>query len=214
MFKIIGLTGGIGCGKTTFSHAFCSLGVPVLDADESAHRLCQPYELGWQAIVALWGKDFLNADESLNRPLLREQVFKDKEFKEKWEACLHPLIFRDIQEQTEHYRKVGVPYIIWSIPLLLESKRYLNEVNRILVIDVPVSVQVERVLKRGITLDIAYSIIASQVSRSIRQRYADDLVINIGKEHHLPAIVGELHRSYLGFIFVRDKFFSLFKSNA
>lgn len=195
--KIIGLTGGIGCGKTTVSEAFASLGVPVVDADQIAHAISEPQQAGWLAIVERWGQRFLQANDQLDRAKLRDAIFKTPTLKEELEACLHPLIFQCFQEETTIYAARKEPYIIWSVPLLLESVRYRDRIDRLIVVDVPVHVQLARVMARGIPLATAQAILASQVSRSVRQAAADDLIVNTGLPETTLKIVEFLHTSYM-----------------
>ncbi len=192
--KIIGLTGGIGCGKSAVSNDFEVLGVPVIDADKIAHALSEPGQLGWQAITRQWGALFLDEMQRVDRPKLREAIFHNALLKVQLEACLHPLIFDEVLIQTDRFRAHS--YIIWSIPLLLESLRYRDRVHRILVVDVPVSLQIHRVRERGISLETTRHILQNQMFRSARQAQADDLLINIGSREALSRMVRYLHTCY------------------
>ncbi|MES2205374.1 MAG: dephospho-CoA kinase [Pseudomonadota bacterium] len=195
--KIIGLTGGIGCGKSAVSEDFEALGVPVIDADIIAHQLSEPGELGWQAITERWGSLFLDAEKRLDRPKLREAIFHDATIKTQLEDCLHPLIFNEVLAQTHHLDNLKIhSYIVWSIPLLLESSRYRDRVDRVLVIDAPVAVQIKRVLERGVSLKTIQQVLHHQMSRSVRQSLAEDLIINIGSKKTLSQIVKYLHNCY------------------
>jgi dephospho-CoA kinase len=193
MFKI-GLTGGIGCGKTTVSRLFTELNVPVVDADDIAHQLVEPGQPALLEISKAFGDNVLNFDSSLNRRHLRELVFSDPNQKKKLEAILHPLIFAAMQEKID---QLDSSYCVISIPLLFETHRS-HFVNRILVIDCPVEVQIERIkLRDNLTVARIRSIIDSQVSREYRLKHADDVIDNSDSGNGLAEQVKKLHNLYL-----------------
>ncbi len=193
MFKV-GLTGGIGCGKTTVSKHFTGMNVPVIDADDIAHWLV---EIGQPALLEIgkaFGDKTLNPDGSLNRQYLRELVFSDPHQKQKLEAILHPLIFAAIQEKID---RLDSPYCIISIPLLFETHR-THFVDRILVIDCPIELQIERVKSRDSLDDLRIqSIIGSQVNREYRLKHADDVIDTTETSTRLAEQVKKLHNLYL-----------------
>ncbi|MGR8951044.1 MAG: dephospho-CoA kinase [Gammaproteobacteria bacterium] len=193
MFKV-GLTGGIGCGKTTMANLFAGLGVPVLDADQIACQLTAKGEPALDQIHQHFGERVLNPDGSLNRLQLKKIIFADAEQKVKLEAILHPLIFKAIDSQVGQLRS---PYCILSIPLLFETKME-PIVDRVLVVDCPVELQIERVSKRdGLEIETIRSIIDSQVSRAYRRAHADDLLDNAQPYNTLAEQVKKLHNLYL-----------------
>ncbi len=190
----IGLTGGIGCGKSTVEKIFASFDIPVIDADLIAHQLVVIGQPALAKIEQTFGKVILNADGSLNRAALRDIVFSDPKQKQKLEAILHPACYETIQVQLA---ELNSPYCIISIPLLFETNmRHL--VDRVLVVDCPVSSQIERVQKRDqLSRARIQSILDSQVSRDYRKSHADDLIDNASADSALAEQVKTLHNFYL-----------------
>jgi dephospho-CoA kinase len=198
----VGLTGGIGCGKSTVAKIFADLHVPVLDADEIAHRLVEKGQPTLAQIQQVFGKAILNSDGSLNRKKLREQVFSDLKQKQKLESILHPLIYKTLQAELEQL--IAVPYCIISIPLLFETDM-AHLVDRILVIDCPVETQIDRVKVRdNLTIERIQSIIDSQVPRTFRKAKADDLIDNSVTDYRLAERIKKLHNLYLSISACRD----------
>jgi dephospho-CoA kinase len=190
----IGLTGGIGCGKTTVARLFAELGIPVIDADQIAHELVKKGQPALEQIERQFGADVLNPDGSLNRSRLREIVFSDPSQKQKLESILHPLVYQSIQAELE---RLDAPYCIIAIPLLFET-HMAHFVDRVLVVDCPVETQIARVRKRDqLTLERIQSIIDSQVSRAFRKSHADDLIDNSESDYGLAEQVKKLHNLYL-----------------
>ena len=190
---IIGLTGGIACGKTTATDAFRALGVPVIDADEISRALTAPSGKALPDIAVAFGADMIGA-HGLKRTLMRETIFSDPAQRAKLEGILHPMIKREIYEQL---KKVTAPYVILSIPLLLESGRWKEAVARIVVIDVPVEDQVNRlVYDRHMSEDEARAIIETQISREERLKAATDVIENTGSVADLTRAVSELDRKF------------------
>lgn len=197
----VGLTGGIGCGKTTVSELFAELGVAVIDADLIARRLVQPGQPALRQIVAMWGKDMLESDGSLNRSRLRERVFSQPETKQALEALLHPLIFQAMRTEMA---VLNDPYCLLAIPLLFETQMTALA-DRILVIDCPTQLQIERVRRRDqLSTGQIEAIIASQVSREYRLAHADDLIENTASNDKLAEDVKKLHNLYLSFSNCQD----------
>ncbi|WP_031433773.1 dephospho-CoA kinase [Methylomarinum vadi] len=190
----IGLTGGIGSGKSTVSKLFQKLGIPVIDADLIAHQIVEPGQPALIQLAQTFGERFLNADGRLNRAELRKLVFSEPAQKKRLEQLLHPLIYRRIEEEIE---KLDSPYCILSVPLLLETKM-TSLVDRVLVIDCPVETQIERVKNRdGLPNEQIRSIIASQASREERLSCADDVIDNSKPAAQLAEQVKKLHNLYL-----------------
>lgn len=190
----VGLTGGIGCGKTTVSKLFSDLNVPVIDADDIAHQLVEPGQPALDEISKTFGADALTPDGSLNRAYLRDRVFSDLKQKQILEAILHPLIFAEMQTKID---RLHSPYSIVSIPLLFESSR-THFVDRILVVDCPLEIQIERVKQRSnLTQARIQTIIDSQVSRGYRIAHADDVIDNARTSDRLAEQVKKLHNLYL-----------------
>lgn len=197
----VGLTGGIGCGKSTVAKIFADLNVPVLDADDIAHRLVEKGQPALAQIQQAFGPDILNPDGSLDRKNLRDRVFSDLKQKQKLESILHPLIYKALQAELE---QLTTAYCIISIPLLFETGM-THFVDRVLVIDCPVETQIERVKVRdNLTIERIQSIIDSQVSRAFRKAQADDLIDNSDTDYRLAEQVKKLHNLYLSISACRD----------
>lgn len=190
----IGLTGGIGCGKSTVTALFKHRNVPVLDADDIARQVVAVGQPALKLIQQTFGTDSLNADGSLNRDFIRELVFTYQEQKKKLEAIIHPLVYQTIQADLA---LLTAPYCILSIPLLFEVNR-ADFVDRVLVIDCPVATQIERVQKRdNLSPERVQSIIDSQVSRAFRLAHAEDVIDNTQSNAELAQQVEKLHNLYL-----------------
>ncbi len=190
---IIGLTGGIGSGKSTISCMFEKLGAEVVDADKISHSIVSKNKPLYKEIVKHFGSDILDEKKELNRPALRNIIFNDSKEKAWLEALMHPAIKSTILEIIKKSQK---PYIILSVPLLLESGNY-DFVDRVLVIDVPESVQLERIGKRdNISRELAQSIIKSQMSRSERNKRADDIIVNDAPIEDISKLVKQLDGKY------------------
>lgn len=190
----IGLTGGIGSGKSTVAHRFAQLGIPIIDADAISHQLVKPGETALAAIVAHFGTGILNADGSLNRKQLRETIFSNPEQRKSLEAILHPRIRKAMLEQLAG---LDSAYCILSIPLLIEGGWH-NELDRILVIDAPHELQIERAMNRdGVTMGNIQAIIDGQIDSKSRLAAADDILSNDSDIAALLAQVDKLHEKYL-----------------
>ncbi|MDR5732842.1 dephospho-CoA kinase [Caballeronia sp. LZ025] len=197
MFSI-GLTGGIGSGKSTVADLFAARGVPLIDTDIIAHQVTAPGGVAMPLIASEFGSGFLAPDGSLDRARMRELVFTDDTAKARLEAVLHPLI----RAETERQRHAaGGPYHIVVVPLLVESGNWASRVSRVLVVDCPVETQIERVMRRnGFPREQVLAIIAKQASRETRLAAADDIVLNdeAATLETLATQVDELHARYLG----------------
>lgn len=190
----IGLTGGIGSGKSTVTALFSQLNIPIIDADIIAHQLVQPYQPALLKLQQVFGDAIINADNTLDRAYLRDIVFTDKEKKIKLESILHPLIFQQMQLE---YEQQNSAYVILSIPLLIETKM-TSFVDRILVIDCAVETQIKRVKQRdNLSNERILSIISSQASRKQRLSHADDIIDNSNSTSQLAEQVKKLHNHYI-----------------
>lgn len=190
----IGLTGGIGSGKSIVCAIFRKLGVPVIDTDLIARDLVEPGTQALQQIVELFGTQLLQENGQLDRARLRELVFHDQTRLQQLEQLLHPLIR---QEMTRRMEELNTPYAILAIPLLLE-KGWQHSLDRVLVVDCSESLQRERALGRdGGSRQTIDQIIARQVSREQRLAAADDIIDNSGSLDALNRQVESLHRHYL-----------------
>jgi len=190
----IGLTGGIASGKSTAATRFVELGVPVIDADDSARRVVAPGEPALAAVARAFGSAVLTATGALDRRALRQLVFSDPQRRRELETILHPLIRADMERRAA---AAPGPYLVFAIPLLVEGGQR-DRVDRILVVDSSEEVQIARVMQRdGGTREDARAILATQASRETRLRAADDVIVNSGAVDDLRHAVDGLHRRYL-----------------
>ena len=193
----VGLTGGIGCGKTTVANMFAALGASLVDTDEIAHALTAPHGAAMPVIVQEFGAAFATPDGALDRGAMRALVFSDNTARHRLEAILHPRI-RDAA-----YAAAAIatgPYVIFVVPLLIESGTWRDRVERILAVDCPEQVQLARVMARnGMTEQQVRAIMATQVTRAERLAAADDVVVNDDGLDALGPQIAYLHEKYLGF---------------
>ncbi len=193
MFTVV-MTGGIASGKTSASDIFASHGVPILDTDLSARAVVEPGQPALDEIEARFGSDVITASGELNRAALREIIFDHPEKRRELEAILHPKIRAHINQQKD---QLDAPYCIIVVPLFLESGRGY-ETDKLLVIDVPIEVQRERLAQRdGTTPEQIEQILNSQATRDERLSAADDVIDNTASPDALAARVAELHQQYL-----------------
>lgn len=191
---ILGLTGGIGSGKTAVAHHFVSLGVHVVDADQAARWVVEPGRPALAQIVAHFGEGILLPGGGLNRPALRERIFDNPAERQWLEQLLHPLIRAEV---AQHLALAESPYAIMVSPLLIESGQY-RQVDRVLVVDVPESLQVARTTARDQTSEEQVrSILKVQAAREERLKHADDVLVNDRDLAWLKGEVERLHRFYL-----------------
>ncbi len=192
----IGLTGGIGCGKSTVAELFRQHGAQIIDTDVIAHELTQANGLALPAIRHAFGASYFYPDGMLNRDALRELVFSQAEAKLQLEAILHPLIFSTSLKLCQ--QPSSAPYLLMVVPLLLTSPDFLHLVQRILVVDCDESLQIERVMQRSqLTAQQITSIIAQQTPRAAQLAAADDIIINRLDLTQLASQVRCLHDIYL-----------------
>lgn len=188
----IGLTGGIGSGKSTVADMFAARGVPVLDADQIARELVEPGQPALQAIVQRFGADILKGG-ALDRARLRQRVFAAPESRRWLEALLHPLVYAELQRRSD---ALAAPYGLWVVPLLLETGER-GRVDRLLVVDCPPEVQRQRVARRdGSDAAEIERILAAQCTREQRLAAADEVIDNSGGPSQLSDQVDALHRFY------------------
>jgi len=191
---VVGLTGGIGSGKSEVARAFAQLGVDIADTDALAHRLSAPGQPGFEAIHAVFGDAVRLPSGELDRAALRRLAFADPAVRARLESVLHPLIGAEARREMEHWRG---PYGIVVVPLLLERGGLHSIVDRILVVDCPEDEQVRRVVARsGLTVPEVRAIMATQLDRTARLAQADDVVDNSGPAHAIASQVTELDRRY------------------
>ena len=192
---IVGLTGGIGSGKSAATAHFAALGASVVDTDVIAHALTAPGGAAIEAIRRTFGADMLTPDGSLDRAAMRALAFQRPAARRQLEAILHPMI-RD--ESARQCREASGPYVVLAVPLLIESGTYRERCNRICVVDCPEDLQVARVRQRNsLPEEQVRSIMAAQASRAQRLAAADDVIDNSGTLAELEAQVERLHAAYL-----------------
>lgn len=192
---VVGLTGGIGSGKSTVAELFVDRGAALVDTDAIAHELTG---VGGGAIPMLreaFGPEILTPEGALDRPAMRRRVFADPSARALLEGILHPSIRR---ESDERCRAAKAPYAILAVPLLIESASYRGRCDRVLVVDCPESLQIERVMARnGMREAEVRAIMAAQASREQRLAAADDVVLNEAGLSQLTHQVEALHRKYM-----------------
>lgn len=192
---VVGLTGGIGSGKSAVADRFATLGAAVVDTDRIAHALTAPEGAAMPALRAAFGEGIVAADGALNRAAMRALAFEDASVRKRLEAILHPLI-RD--ESARQCAAAVAPYVVLVVPLLIESGTYRERVQRLCVVDCPEALQVERVMCRsGLDERQVRAIMAAQATRAARLAAADDVVDNAGSLEALQARVAALHGEYV-----------------
>ncbi len=190
----IGLTGGIGSGKSAATARFAELGAPIIDADITARKVVETGSPGLLAIEQRFGSSILNKDGALNRDLLRDLVFSDDKARSDLESILHPRIRQHMWQQLA---QLDDPYAILDIPLLFETKQN-QQMDRVVVVDCPRELQIERICNRDhISAADAAAIIRAQISREERLKGAHDIIDNSGTLLKLTEQVDALHISYL-----------------
>ena len=191
---VVGLTGGIGSGKSSVSAVFESLGVPVIDADQLAHQLVAPGQAALDEIRDSFGQRCITPDGHLDRAFIRQRVFSNPDEKQKLESILHPRIRNSI---VAWIAGLESPYCLVVIPLLLETGQ-TDLVDRVLVVDTPANLQLTRVAARdGLSHNAILAIMDSQTDRETRLAAADDVIENSGDIESLESRVRKLHSYYL-----------------
>ena len=192
---VVGLTGGIGCGKSKAAEFFAALGADVVDTDAISHELTGPGGRAMEPIADAFGPDYVRPDGGLDRARMRRLVFADPSAKTRLEGILHPLIRA---ESRARIRDSAAPYVVLVVPLLLETGGYRELLSRVLVVDCDESQQVARVVVRsGLTEDEIGRIMRAQLTREKRVAAADDVLANDADIETLHARVEALHEQYL-----------------
>ena len=195
MSFLVGLTGGIGSGKSTVAEAFVALGAGLVDTDALARQLTGAGGLALAPLQAAFGPGIVGPDGALDRGAMRQRVFADETARRQLEAILHPLI------RAEAAARVAVsaaPYVLLDVPLLVETGVQAYGLDRVLVVDCPEPLQVERVMARsGLSAPEVQAVMAAQASRAARLAVADDVLDNSGSPDSLGPAVARLHQAYL-----------------
>lgn len=192
---VVALTGGVAAGKGAVTRRFEALGVPVHDADVAAREVIAPGSEGLAEVVAAFGPGVLDPEGRLDRPAMRRRVFAEPAARRGLEAIIHPRVRAWLHERALAERS---PYCLLAIPLLAENHAHYRWVDRVLLVDVPASVQLARLVARDdIDPALAQRMIDQQASRAERLALADDVIDNSGDESALDAAVADLHQRYL-----------------
>jgi dephospho-CoA kinase len=190
----VGLTGGIGSGKTTVANLFAERGASIIDTDQIAHQLTMPGGSAIPAIEAEFGPHFIASTGALDRARMREFIFSDPTAKQRLESILHPLIRAACEKEA---KEANGAYLMFVVPLLIESGNWRSRVSRILVVDCPEQQQLVRVMDRnGFSEGQVRAIMTAQASREDRLKAADDIVVNEGDTAALMPQVERLHALY------------------
>ncbi|MGA1081199.1 MAG: dephospho-CoA kinase [Steroidobacteraceae bacterium] len=198
---MVGLTGGVASGKSTVAGLFSELGVPVFDTDQIARDVVEPGQPALAEVVACFGPRSLGPDGHLDRAWLRQQVFADPDLRRRLEAILHPRIRAELARRSA---AAGGAYQVWVIPLLVEGGGQ-DRVDRVLVVDCPADIQLQRLLKHdGSDPATARAMVEAQASREQRRAVADDLIDNTGSPAALQGAVEALHVRYLSLAGARE----------
>ena len=175
----LGLTGGIGSGKSTVAKMLVGQGATLIDADEISRATTASGGAAIMSIVAQFGFGVVNADGSMNRDAVRQRVFADSNARQQLEDIIHPLVSSESARQTEAAREAGCALLVFDIPLLVESRRWRNQLDKVLVVDCEVTTQMSRVMQRsGWTQAMVENVIASQATRTQRMAAADLVIYN------------------------------------
>jgi dephospho-CoA kinase len=202
MMFIIGMTGGIGSGKSEALKIFESLNIKVIDLDNIAKEITDTSHQAIQEIKLVFGDAIFDKDNRLDRKKLREIIFSEKDQKINLEKILHPKILEEVIRRLNVLSNES--YVVIDIPLLFETNQYTSLISRSLVIDCKVNDQIERVKKRdGIDTSVIQSIIEQQVGRNYRIERADDVVVNDGSIEKLEESIKVLHKKYLNLVAVK-----------
>lgn len=196
MSNVIGLTGGIGCGKSTIANFFAELGISIIDADEISHAITAAHGIAISAIAQTFGADYINHDGAMNRARMRELIFSDPTAKRQLESILHPLIYQQVLAEINQHSYA--PYMLLVVPLLIENPQYLDLVQRVIVVDCEQGQQISRTMARSqLTAAAVENIMAHQMTRTERLQHADDVICNQNELALTQSQVFSLHQQYL-----------------
>jgi dephospho-CoA kinase len=199
---IIGMTGGIGSGKSEALKIFESLNIKAIDLDKISKEITDTSHQAIEEIKLVFGDAIFDKDNRLDRKKLREIIFSEKDQKINLEKILHPKILEEVMKRLNVLSNES--YVVIDIPLLFETNQYTSLISRSLVIDCKIDDQIERVKKRdGIDTSVIQSIIEQQVGRNYRIERADDVVVNDGSIEKLEESIKALHKKYLNLVAVK-----------
>jgi len=193
---IIGLTGGIGSGKSAAATILKRLGLKIIDLDQITHDLMKPSELGYIEIKKEFGEKYIDTKGAIDRKLLREEIFSSLDLKKRIESILHPIIFEECSKQLNKLKHEK--YIVLVIPLLFETKNYISLIDESLLIDCDLETQIERVIKRdSVSKALANRIIKNQMNRQEKQLLADKVILNDGNINQLKTQLDSYYKKLL-----------------
>ena len=193
---IIGLTGGIGSGKSAAATILKRLGLKIIDLDQITHNLMKPSELGYIEIKKEFGEKYIGTKGAIDRKLLREEIFSSLDLKKRIESILHPIIFEECSKQLNKLKHEK--YLVLVIPLLFETKNYISLIDESLLIDCDLKTQIERVINRdGVSEQLASRIIKNQMSRDEKVLLADKVILNDGNINYLKAQLQSYYKNLL-----------------
>nr|WP_170217009.1 dephospho-CoA kinase [Polynucleobacter duraquae] len=195
---LIGLTGGIGSGKTAVSALLGGYGAGIIDTDKISHQITAPGGEAIPLITEAFGADFIDTHGALNRPKMRAVVFDDPSARQALERITHPLIQEETIKQALELAKSGVPYLVFVVPLLIESGFWTKLIDYLVVVDCPEEIQIQRVMHRNnMTRSEVEKILNAQTSRNARLTPANAVIENQGSLDELKPAVLKLHQQLL-----------------
>ena len=197
---LIGLTGGIGSGKTAVSDLLAKFGAGIIDTDLIAHQITAPHGSAISLIEKQFGLDFIAVDGALNREKMRSLIFAKPEARKSLEAITHPLIRQESARQALQLSKQSFPYLVFVVPLLIESGSWMELIDRLVLVDCPKETQIQRVMQRSnLPEEEVERILAAQAGREERLKHADIVIENQGRLKDLEVEVQNLHQKILQF---------------
>ena len=198
VIPLIGLTGGIGSGKTAVSDLLGALGAGIIDTDLISHQITAPGGKAIPLITRAFGVEFIDPQGALNRPKMRTLVFEDPKARQILEQITHPLIQQETAKQASELAKSGVPYLVFVVPLLIESGSWIKFIDYLVVVDCPKETQIQRVMHRNnMTRSEVENILKVQANRSARLAEANAVIENQGNLNDLKPAVLNLHQQIL-----------------
>ena len=193
---IIGLTGGIGSGKSAATKILKEIGLKNIDLDQITHDLMKPGKIGYIEIKKEFGEKYIDINNAIDRKLLRNEIFSSLELKKRIESILHPIIFKECNKKLNKLKHEK--YLVLVIPLLFETKTYANLIDESLLIDCSFRTQIERVISRdGVSEALANRIIKNQMSRDRKLLLADKVILNDGNIHNLKVQLESYYKNLL-----------------
>ena len=193
---IIGLTGGIGSGKSAATKILKEIGLKNIDLDQITHDLMKPGNIGYIEIKKEFGEKYIDINNAIDRKLLRNEIFSSLELKKRIESILHPIIFKECNKKLNKLKHEK--YLVLVIPLLFETKTYTNLIDESLLIDCSFRTQIERVISRdGVSEALANRIIKNQMSRDRKLLLADKVILNDGNIHNLKVQLESYYKNLL-----------------